>query len=130
MDCLDNLNMADNTIVVFFSDNGTAPFVAPDEPFRGFKGTLYEGGIRVPLIIRWPGNYKSDKVEQDLMVEDTPVMGIDIYPTLLDLAGIDPPAEYPLDGTKSQAIAGRESRDLSGMQSSGISRPIFRVSMA
>jgi len=91
MDCLEQLDLSGETIIVFFSDNGTAPFVAPEEPFRGFKGTLYEGGIRVPLIIRWPGSRGGQ-------TNATPVAGIDLYPTLIDLAGLDPLRRYPLDG--------------------------------
>jgi len=88
---LEERGKAGNTIVVFFSDNGVTPFVAPDGPLRGYKGTLYEGGIRVPLILSLPGGMQGK-------VMDTPVMGIDLYPTLLDLAGIDPPEDYKLDG--------------------------------
>jgi len=88
---LEERGKADNTIVVFFSDNGVTPFVAPDGPLRGHKGTLYEGGIRVPLILSLPGGMQGK-------VMDTPVLGLDLYPTLLDLAGIDFPEDYILDG--------------------------------
>jgi len=91
MDCLKQLDLSGETIVVFFSDNGTAPFVAPEEPFRGFKGTLYEGGIRVPLIIKWSGSRGGQ-------TNSIPVAGIDLYQTLIDLTGVNPPKGYQLDG--------------------------------
>ncbi len=98
MESLEELGIAENTILVFFSDNGTTPFVAPERPFRGFKGTLYEGGIRVPLIIKRGENAGSSKSSKGKQVNDTPVIGTDLYPTLLDLAGIKTPEAYPLDG--------------------------------
>ena len=58
MKALDDLGIADNTIVVFSTDNGAEVFTWPDgamTPFRATKGTIYEGGFRVPAIIRWPG---------------------------------------------------------------------------
>jgi arylsulfatase A-like enzyme len=91
MNHLENLGLDDNTIIVFFSDNGTSNAVAPDKPLRAYKGTLYEGGIRVPLIIKGP-EVKSGIVNQ------TPVIGTDLYPTLLDMAGISNPEGYHLDG--------------------------------
>jgi len=89
MESLDKLGQSENTIVVFYSDNGAMPPVAPDRPLRGFKGTLYEGGIRVPLIIKWPGKPGG-------IVNQTPVIGTDLYPTLLDLAGLPTPKIIPL----------------------------------
>jgi arylsulfatase A-like enzyme len=88
---LERLNLDDNTIIVFFSDNGHSPAVAPVRPLRAYKGTLYEGGIRVPLIIKGPD-------VQSGIVNQTPVIGTDLYPTLLDMAGISNPRGYHLDG--------------------------------
>jgi len=87
---LDRLGLAENTIVVFTSDNG-AVRGAPS-PFRGGKGTLHEGGIRVPLIFRWPGHAEGGSVS------DVPVIGMDIFPTLLDIAGLPRTEEHLLDG--------------------------------
>lgn len=103
--------LAENTIVIFASDNGgmsAANFYKPERniplsmlnkaystsnlPLRGGKGWLYEGGIRVPTIIYWPGN------GQHGIVSDVPIMNIDFYPTLLAMVGIKPPKGYPLDG--------------------------------
>ena len=86
---LDTLGLGDDTVVLFFSDNGGAMQATSNEPLRGHKGMLYEGGIRVPLAIRWPGEIAPGRVE------DTPVIGIDLYPTLLDIAGVERPGQRP-----------------------------------
>ena len=90
---LDELGIADNTLVVFTSDNGGLAKVTSNAPLRAGKGTLYEGGIREPLIIRWPGVVKPGSVC------DTPVTSVDFFPTLLAAAGVPVPAPAgPLDG--------------------------------
>jgi len=97
---LETLGLSDETIVVFFSDNGglrqiytgNGPIVSTNTPLRDEKGTLYEGGIREPLIVRWPG-----KVEPGSTCH-TPVTSVDFYPTFLEIAGAAKPAEQPLDG--------------------------------
>ncbi len=111
---LERLGQKDNTIVIFFCDNGgvyqqydIAPFkegpgtatrlkVAKEEfsntPLRAGKGSQYEGGIREPLIIRWPG------VVPPGSVENTSVHVIDFLPTLLSCAGTQAPTDYPVDG--------------------------------
>ena len=83
------LNLEKNTIVVFTSDNG-ATQQSSQEPLRGSKGGYYEGGIREPLMVRWPGVTKPGSVCA------TPVIHVDFYPTFLDVAGAKPPK--PLDG--------------------------------
>ena len=62
------------------------------EPLRGGKGMLYEGGIRVPLIVRWPGNIKPNTTC------DIPMIGMDFYPTLLEIAGAQKPQSQTIDG--------------------------------
>jgi arylsulfatase A len=99
-DKLDALGLSDNTVVVFFSDNGglrqrfdgDGPIVSTNAPLRDEKGSLYEGGIRVPLIVRWPGEVAAGSVCA------APVTSVDFYPTFLTLAGLAPPADYALDG--------------------------------
>lgn len=87
--------MADDTVVVFTSDNGgTRPFPAP---LRGAKGQLYEGGIRVPLVV-W-----SPRLPARAATIDAPVATIDLYPTLLELAGARPPPGQALDGVSFAA---------------------------
>ncbi len=89
---VDELGIADRTVVFFFSDNGGVFGFSNMGPLRGGKGMLYEGGIRVPLTVYWPG------VTRPGTRCDEPVMGIDFYPTMLDMAGVSPPAGYILDG--------------------------------
>lgn len=93
---LDKLKIRDKTLVVFFSDNGPHGNISGAEPLRGSKGMLYEGGIREPLIISWPGKIKEGSSC------DVPVIGIDFFPTFLELAGIKNFSFQELDG---QSIA-------------------------
>ena len=84
MQKLQELGIADNTIVVFTTDNGAENFTWPDggqTPFAGGKGTALEGGFRVPCIVRWPGHVPAGKVENSI------VSGLDWFPTLVDAAG-------------------------------------------
>ncbi|MFT5524995.1 MAG: arylsulfatase A [Pirellulaceae bacterium] len=92
LDELDKLKLADNTLVVFTSDNGGFSGVADNRPLRESKGHLYEGGIRVPMIARWPGRIPAGKVN------DTPVVSTDLYPTFLAAANLDATKNHPLDG--------------------------------
>jgi arylsulfatase A-like enzyme len=88
---LEELGLEENTIVFFCSDNGGRDIYASQRPFRRGKGWLYEGGIRVPMIVRWPGRIRAGAET------GTALSTIDIYPTLLELAGL-PPAGHPVDG--------------------------------
>jgi arylsulfatase len=81
---LDDLGVAEETVLVFTTDNGAENFTWPDggqTPFAGGKGTVLEGGMRVPCIVRWPGKVPAGKVENGLM------SGLDWFPTLLAAAG-------------------------------------------
>jgi len=96
---LDELNIAERTLVVFFSDNGglsvkEGPFTpaTTNAPLRAGKGHVYEGGIRVPCIVRWPGVIKPGSVS------DVPITSVDFLPTLLELAGRKPADGLTLDG--------------------------------
>jgi arylsulfatase A-like enzyme len=89
---LDELKLSDNTVVFFFSDNGGYANATSMVPLRGSKGMLYEGGIRVPMIARWPGRIKPAGSC------DVPVIGIDFYPTFLEIAGAPKPSGHILDG--------------------------------
>lgn len=82
---LDDLGLADRTIVLFMSDNGGLVGSTSNAPLREGKGTLYEGGIREPLIVRWPG------VVRPGSVSDTVVTSVDFFPTILAMAGVDNP---------------------------------------
>ncbi len=91
---LDDLGLADNTLVLFFSDNGQAkgsPHVN-EGPLRGQKSTLWEGGHRVPAIACWPGKIKPGTVNDGLFIS------LDVMPTMLDFAKVAASEERPLDG--------------------------------
>jgi len=96
---LDELGLADNTVIVFTSDNGglrkiytgVGELVSTNAPLRDEKGTLYEGGIRVPLIVRWPGVVRPESVC------DEPATTADLLPTFCDVASAPLP-EQPIDG--------------------------------
>jgi len=92
MNKLDELKLADNTVIFFFSDNGGYGGATSNQPLRGFKGMFYEGGIREPMIVRWPG-----KVGPGTTC-DVPVISIDFFPTILEMAGVNKPADLILDG--------------------------------
>ncbi len=89
---LDELGIANNTMVIFASDNGGVNSYWDHGPLRGFKGSMYEGGIRVPFIVKWPKKVAAGTVC------DVPVQLADLYPTFVDINGITPKADYPLDG--------------------------------
>ena len=98
-DLLDELGLRENTIVVFTSDNGATyleevdyTFFESVGPLRGMKGSLYEGGIRVPLIVRWPGKVAAGTTS------DFRTGLEDWLPTLLDLTGVDVPVPEGVDG--------------------------------
>jgi len=120
MALLDELKIADNTVLIFSSDNGGVGgydrdgglicdnaakrksklqgkdsdmhCITDNVPLRSGKGSLYEGGTRDPFLVRWPG------VTAPGTTNGTPAIHVDLYPTLLEIAGANPPANYPLDG--------------------------------
>jgi len=81
IDTIERMGLTNNTVVIFFSDNGGLESESDQTPLRSGKGSLYEGGIRVPLIFKWPGHIQAGRVEH------TPVCSIDFFPTLLAIAG-------------------------------------------
>lgn len=91
LDALDQLGLANGTLVVFTSDNGGHPNYTANGPLRGSKWNLYEGGIRVPMIARWPG------VIQAGSACAAPVTGCDLFPTFRDVA-LAPADDIPRDG--------------------------------
>jgi len=86
-----DLKIAGRTVVVFTSDNGGRVPTTSNLPLRVGKGSCYEGGTRVPLIVHWPGVTKP-------RVDDTPVITMDLFPTLLEIAGLTAPQEHRPDG--------------------------------
>jgi arylsulfatase A-like enzyme len=94
---LDDIGEADNTIVIFTTDNGAEVFTWPDggmTPFKATKGTVFEGGFRVPAIIRWPGMVKPGTVENGIF------SGLDWFPTLMAAAGNPDMTDQLLKGVK------------------------------
>lgn len=104
--CLEELHLSDRTLVLFYSDNGGYGGATSNHPLRGAKGMLYEGGIRVPLIVRWPGITKPGSRC------DEPVIGVDLYPTLLEVTQTRPPADYEPDGRSLVPLLKNASADL------------------
>lgn len=99
---LDELGLAENTIVVFSSDNGPEDIhlsesahsgIGSTGPFRGRKRSLYEGGIRTPFIVRWPGGAPAGRVD-----DTTVLSGVDFLPSISRLAGVAVPSGLSLDG--------------------------------
>jgi uncharacterized sulfatase len=91
LDGLGDTGVKDSTMVVFLSDNGGHPEFVSNKPLRGSKWNLYEGGIRVPMFVRWPGKVSGGSVNDD------PVVGYDLFPTFLEVCGMNLEKEY-VDG--------------------------------
>ena len=95
LDLLAELEIDDNTMVIFTSDNGgldNGGKPTENAPLRSGKGYAYEGGIRVPLLVRWPGKIPAGKVS------DVPACSIDLFPTVLDAAEVALPDDREIDG--------------------------------
>ena len=104
MATLQETGVADNTLVFFTSDNGPW-FEGSAGPFRGRKGQSYEGGFHVPMIVRWPGGLPAGKECRE------PWMNIDLYPTILNLAGAALPEDRVIDGRDILGLlSGRKTR--------------------
>ncbi len=109
---LDELALADDTLVIFTSDNGgvggyerrpdgRATGITDNAPLRSGKGSLYEGGIRVPCIMRWTGEISPGTASS------MPITSVDFFPTLLALAGVRPLPDDPLDGASFASLLTR-----------------------
>ena len=92
MAALDELGLRENTMVLFSSDNGGIRKLSKQDPWRAGKGSYYEGGIRVPITVRWPGVVAAGSTCS------VPVTGLDFYPTFLDAIGASPSTGKVLDG--------------------------------
>jgi len=95
---LKDLGLSDNTLILFTSDNGGESNVTSNAPLRGGKSELYEGGIREPFIACWPAGIKPGTVSRQV------INTLDIYPTLLELAGVQPAAHSVLDGVSMASV--------------------------
>jgi arylsulfatase A-like enzyme len=113
---LDKLGLAENTLVIFSSDNGgvggyrhaglSKEGITDNAPLKGGKGMLYEGGVRVPYIARWKGKVAAGQTN------DTPIISVDLYPTLAEIAGAKLPENYPLDGVSYARLLKGEQKSL------------------
>lgn len=112
VETLHRLNLTDRTIVIFYSDNGGYGGATDMTPLRGYKGTYYEGGIRVPFFIKWQG-----VVEPGTICAE-PITGVDLYPTLCEMTGATPPGNQIADGKSLVALLSQK------VQTFG-ERPIF-----
>ncbi|TKG93925.1 sulfatase [Puteibacter caeruleilacunae] len=89
---LDKLGLSDNTMIIYISDNGGVKNWTSNRPLRAAKGTYYEGGIRVPCCVKWPGHV------QPGTKTDTPVNGVDFLPTFAEISASSLPKHQPVDG--------------------------------
>lgn len=106
---LDALGLAEDTLVVFTSDNGglhvpelNHAMITHNAPYRAGKGYLYEGGLRIPLIVRWPGKVPAGSVV------DAPVVGTDWLPTLLECAGLSPAKDVDGESFRDVLLGARD----------------------
>ncbi|MCH6255114.1 sulfatase [Puniceicoccaceae bacterium K14] len=112
LDGISRLGLDENTIIIFSSDNGGFGPATDMYPLRGYKGTYYEGGIRVPLVVKWPGVGRSG------IRVDNPVTGVDLYPTLCDMMRHDLPADQVIDGRSLRPL-------LEGSEVERVEQPLF-----
>ena len=89
---LDELGIRENTVIMFYSDNGGYGPATDMDPLKGYKGTYFEGGIRVPFFVTWPGVVKPQQRCEE------PITGVDIYPTLCEIGGASLPKNQVGDG--------------------------------
>jgi len=102
---LESLGLDNNTLVIFTSDNGGVSAQTSNLPFRAGKGTYYEGGIRVPFCIKYPGVTKPGSQT------DIPVNGVDFMPTFAEIAGAEIPQNQPIDGMSFLPVLKNEPFD-------------------
>ena len=95
---LDALNLSDNTAIIFTSDNGGLQGPTNNQPLRSGKGYAYEGGIRVPWIVKWPGVTKASTTN------DTPITSVDVFPTIVAGAGLKLPTDREIDGVNLKPL--------------------------
>ena len=102
LDSIDEQNLSEDTLIIFTSDNG--PFDANVKPLRAEKGYLYEGGIRVPMMVRWPGRVKAGQRTAK------PVITMDIHSTILEVANLKPDSTNTPDGVSLLPLFEDESK--------------------
>lgn len=126
MDALDEQGLRENTWLFFTSDNGPVPaFGGTSGGLRGNKRSEYEGGIRVPGLVRWPGHVEPGSVS------DVPVIGTDVFTTVLEMVGIPLPTDRTIDGASMlPALAGQPiEREIPLFWRTHVSHPEDRVAL-
>ncbi len=109
---LRELQQFEDTVIIFYADNGGYGPATDMDPLFGYKGTYYEGGIRVPFFVHWPKTVEPGKCHE-------PIIGVDLYPTLLGIAGVSTkPSEQALDGVDLTPLFKGKAKDLG-------QRPLF-----
>jgi len=122
LDHLDELGVAENTLILFLGDNGSdAPLghqhaVACAAPLRGKKGAHYEGGMRVPFIAAWAKSEAGNAFQAKLpipagVIQDQVASVIDLFPTILDLTGQQAPSDHPVDGSRLNVLLSGQRDD-------------------
>ena len=109
---LDELKLRDKTVIIFTSDNGGYGPATDMSPLKGYKGTYYEGGIREPFFVTWPGVVRPGTKSAE------PIIGVDLYPTLCEIAGAKLPDGQGVDGVSLVPL-------LKGEKSTLGDRPLF-----
>ncbi|MEQ8786034.1 MAG: sulfatase-like hydrolase/transferase [Pirellulaceae bacterium] len=103
LDLLDKYDLADNTLVIFMSDNGGSG-LADNAPLKGRKSTMWEGGLRVPCVVRYPGKIPAGATSDEFLTS------LEVFPTVLKAAAASPPKDVILDGFDMlPVLAGEES---------------------
>ncbi|WKN42938.1 sulfatase [Tunicatimonas pelagia] len=108
MQLLDSLGISDQTLVIFTSDNGGLELrnITQNDPLRAGKGSAYEGGIRVPMIVRWP------KAKRNVEIIDEPVITMDVFATVANVLGTGGAQDYHQDGVNLLPLLEREAETL------------------
>ena len=116
VDTLDRLGIRDNTVILFYSDNGGYGPATDMDPLKGYKGTYYEGGIRVPFFVNWKGEVKPQSKSQ------APIIGVDLYPTICEIADVELPENQVADGvTLVPVFKGKKTK----LDQDGQPRPLY-----
>ncbi len=103
---LDETGQRERTMILFTSDNGGYGPATDMAPLRGYKGTYYEGGIRVPMVVNWPGVVPASRTS------NVPVIGVDLFPTICAVTGVAPPRQHECDGVDLLPLLRGEAEEL------------------
>ena len=113
---LKELGLRENTVIMFYSDNGGYGPATDMEPLKGYKGTYYEGGIRVPFFVNWTGEIRPGQQN------DEPIIGVDLYPTLCEIGGATVPENQICDGV---SLVGLLKGEVANLDQNGQPRSLY-----